>query len=45
MLAAGLLLHNFVHRSDTEFAGGLLIGMSAVFIIAGTVGRWRGTAT
>ena len=41
MLACGLLLHNFIHGRYTEFAAGLLIGMSTVLIIAGTVRRSR----
>lgn len=41
ILAAGLLLHNFLHARYSEFAAGLFIGISAVFIIAGTVGRSR----
>ncbi len=41
MLAAGLMLHNFVHGRYTEFTAGFLIGMSAVFMIAGSVGRMR----
>ena len=39
MLASGLLLHNFVHLPKTEFIAGLLIGMSAVFMIAAWIGR------
>ena len=35
MLAAGLILHMFVHARYTEFASGFLIGMSLVFMIAG----------
>lgn len=41
MLAAGLVLHNFMHARYSEFAGGFLIGMSLVFQIAGFVGRQR----
>ncbi len=41
MLAGGLILHNWVHGRYTEFAGGFLIGMSIVFMIAGVVGRSR----
>ncbi len=41
MLAAGLILHNFLHGRYTEFTAGVLIGMSAVFMIAGSVGRIR----
>jgi len=41
LLAAGLLLHNFFHGRHTEFSSGLLIGMSLVFIIAGSVARAR----
>ena len=41
MLATGLLLHNWMHGRYTEFAGGFLIGMAAVFMIAGFVGHSR----
>ena len=41
MLAGGLLLHSFMHEGYSEFAGGLLIGMSLVFLIAGVVGSQR----
>jgi len=41
MLAAGLVLHNFMHARYSEFASGFLIGMSLVFMIAGFVGRQR----
>lgn len=44
MLAAGLILHNFLHGRYTEFAAGFLIGMSAVFIIAASVGKLRLTS-
>lgn len=44
MLATGLVLHNWVHGPYTDFAGGFLIGMAAVFMIAGFVGNSRGTA-
>lgn len=36
-LSAGLILHNFLHTRYSEFAAGLLIGISIVFIIAGFV--------
>jgi hypothetical protein len=39
MLAAGLMLHNFVHGRYTEFTAGFLIGMSAVFMIAGFISQ------
>jgi len=39
MLAAGLILHNFLHGRYTEFAAGFLIGMSAVFMIAGFISQ------
>lgn len=39
MLAIGLILHNFTHGRNMEFAAGFLIGMSAVFMIAGFLGR------
>lgn len=39
MLAAGLILHNFLHGRYTEFTAGFLIGMSAVFMIAGFLGQ------
>lgn len=38
-LAGGLLLHNFAHSRYSEFAAGLLIGMSLVFVIADFVKR------
>ncbi len=41
MLSGGLILHNWVHGRYTEFAGGFLIGMSVVFMIAGVMGRSR----
>jgi hypothetical protein len=42
MLSGGLVLHNWIHGRYTEFAGGFLIGMSIVFMIAGFAGRSRG---
>ncbi len=42
MFAVGLTLHNFTHGRYIEFAAGFLIGMSLVFMIAGTLGRSRG---
>lgn len=39
MLAAGLVLHNWMHGRHTEFTAGFLIGMSIVFMIAGFVGQ------
>jgi hypothetical protein len=44
MLATGLLLHNWMHGRYTEFAGGFLIGMAAVFMIAGFVAHSHKTA-
>ena len=41
-LSAGLILRNFLHSDYSEFAAGLLIGMSIVFMIAGLVGREKG---
>jgi len=41
MLAAGLMFHNFLHGRYTEFTAGFLIGMSAVFMIAGFIGQRR----
>jgi tellurite resistance protein TehA-like permease len=41
-LAAGLILRNFLHSDYSEFAAGLLIGMSIVFMIAGLFGREKG---
>jgi hypothetical protein len=41
LLAAGVFLHNFTHARSSEFASGLLIGMSLVFLIAGFVSRSR----
>jgi len=34
-LSAGLILHNFLHTRYSEFAAGVLIGMSIVLMIAG----------
>jgi hypothetical protein len=45
MLASGLILHNWVPGRYTEFAGGFLIGMSIVFMIAGIAGRSRGVTS
>lgn len=42
MLAVGLILHNLVHYRSTEFVGGFLIGLSAVFLIAGFFAQSRG---
>jgi len=33
-LAAGLILHNWLHSRPAEFASGFLIGMSLVFLLA-----------
>jgi len=41
MLATGLVLHNWVHGRYTDFVGGFLIGMAAIFMIAGFVGHSR----
>jgi hypothetical protein len=38
-LAAGILLRFFTHANHTEFAGGFLIGLSIVFMIAGLMKR------
>ena len=37
MLSGGLLLHNFLHARYTEFAAGFLIGMSIMFLVAGSL--------
>jgi len=51
LISAGLLalvmsigLGNGTHGNHTEFASGFLLGMSLVFIIAGTVQRSRGSS-
>jgi len=41
LLAAGLLLHNFVHGANTDFARGFFIGFSLVFMVAGLIGKAR----
>ena len=41
LLSAGLILRNFLHTRYSEFAAGLLIGMSIVFIIASLYGRHK----
>ncbi|HEX3820130.1 MAG TPA: hypothetical protein VHW45_07350 [Candidatus Sulfotelmatobacter sp.] len=41
LLAAGLVLHNFLHSRVVNFSAGLLIGMSLVFMIAGFVRQSR----
>jgi len=41
MLASGLVLHNWMHLRYSEFAGGFLIGMSCVFLIAGFIAQTR----
>jgi hypothetical protein len=38
-LAAGIFLRFFTHATYTEFAGGFLIGLSIVFMIAGLMKR------
>jgi uncharacterized membrane protein len=38
-LAAGILLHLFTHAKYLEFAGGFLIGLSIVLIVAGVMKR------
>ena len=40
-MSAGLILRNFLHSHYSEFAAGLLIGMSIVFMIAGLGGSKR----
>jgi len=35
MLSIGLMLHNWTHGRYSDFAGGFLIGMSIVFMLAG----------
>lgn len=42
-LSAGLILHNFLHTRYSEFAAGLLIAMSIVFIVADCVKRSTAT--
>lgn len=37
VLSIGLILHNWTHGHYWEFAGGFLIGMSIVFMIAGFI--------
>lgn len=41
MLAVGLVRHTFTHALYSEFAGGLLLAVSLVFLIAGFVGPQR----
>ena len=41
LLSAGLILRNFLHTRYSEFAAGLLIGMSIVFMIASLYGRHK----
>jgi len=41
LLSAGLILRNFLHTRYSEFAAGLLIGMSIVFMIASLSGRHK----
>lgn len=43
LLAAGGILRIFTRTRYSEFAGGLLIGMSLVFMIAGFLRRSSGT--
>jgi hypothetical protein len=40
-LVVGILLRNFTHTNYSEFAAGLLIGMSIVFLIFGVVQKAR----
>jgi hypothetical protein len=40
-LAAGILVRLFTHTNVSEFAGGFLIGISLVLLIAGLVLRKR----
>jgi hypothetical protein len=42
MLSGGLILHNSMHGRYADFAGGFLIGMAIVFMIAGFGSRSRG---
>ena len=42
-LSAGLILHNFLHTRYSEFAAGVLIGMSIVLMIASLSGRDKRT--
>jgi hypothetical protein len=37
LLSLGVILHNWTHGRYSEFAGGFLIGMAIVFMIAGFV--------
>lgn len=41
LLAAGLILHNWISGARAEFPAGFLIGMSIVFMIAGFLNRSR----
>jgi hypothetical protein len=41
LLAASILLRDHMHSNHVEFAGGLLLGMSLVFIIAALVVKKR----
>lgn len=43
-LSAGLILHNFLHTRYSEFAAGVLIGMSIVLMIASLSGRDKRTS-
>lgn len=43
-LSAGLILRNFLHSRYSEFAAGMLIGMSIVFMIASLSGRGKRTS-
>jgi hypothetical protein len=41
MLSCGLILNNWTHTKYSHFAGGFLIGMAIVFMIAGMVKQRR----
>jgi hypothetical protein len=43
LLAAGLILHNWISGARAEFPAGFLIGMSIVFMVAGFLKRSRFT--
>ena len=41
MLSCGLILNNWTHTKYSHFAGGFLLGMAIVFLIAGLVKQRR----
>ena len=41
MLSCGLILNNWTHTKYSHFAGGFLLGMAIVFLIAGLVKQKR----